>query len=152
MSNKKTYTRFSRQEFEEVLDDTGLFFKPACYEWSKEYIYESQSEDGRFSIRVYSTVDKRTDKSRDKGSDAIRVTVIENEVERPVVKEKRVNRIQTWPKNLKKRINKIKDSKDDLVYCNNCGSVMVIRENQSSGNKFWGCTLYPECKNTKSID
>lgn len=32
-----------------------------------------------------------------------------------------------------------------------CGFVMIERVNRFDGNKFWGCSNYPNCKNTKSL-
>jgi hypothetical protein len=152
MSGQKDFDQFTKDKFEEVLDDTGCFFNIVNYDWANEYIYENESENGRFSIRVYSSIDKRTDKAREKGSDAIRVTVIDNESDRPVMKEKRVNRIKTWPKNLQKRIDKVRNSKGDLTFCCECGSLMVVRKRKKDGGKFWGCTSYPECKNGKDFN
>lgn len=103
-------------------------------------------------MRIYSSVDKRDNKSREKDSDAIRLVVLEKDSERPVMKEKRTNRIKTWPKNLKKKIRNVSNRKDELNICDECGSIMVIRKNKKEGTKFLGCSSYPDCKNTKSLD
>lgn len=150
--SKKDFTQFTKEEFEDALDKTGCFFNIVNYDWANEYIYENESSEGRFSIRVYSSIDKRTDKARDKGSDAIRVTVIDNESERPVMKNKRVNRIETWPKNLQKRIDKVRNSKGELTWCDECDSLMVVRRNSKNGDKFFGCTSWPECNSTKPME
>lgn len=149
-SNSNFY-RFDRDEFESVLDDTGLFFTVQNYDWTKELVYEADSNEGRFSVRVYSSIDERTNKARDKGSDAIRVVLIDNKNRRPVMKQRRVNRIKTYDKNLKKRINNIVDSKDNLKFCDTCGSLMVIRKNKAKDKKFWGCTNYPDCNYTEEL-
>jgi len=36
-----------------------------------------------------------------------------------------------------------------MEICEACGNPMVVRQGPFS--KFWGCTSYPKCKNTKSI-
>lgn len=36
----------------------------------------------------------------------------------------------------------------DYPKCNLCCLPMVIRENKRTKEKFWGCTGYPDCKNT----
>lgn len=35
--------------------------------------------------------------------------------------------------------------------CPKCGNAMEIRTRQSDGHKFWGCTNYPNCKQTEDI-
>lgn len=149
--NKKKSQMFTLEEFEEVLAETSYEWEAKEYDWTKEWVYETESEGGRFIMRIYSSVDQRTDESREKDSDAIRLVVLESETERPVMKEKRTNRIKTWPKNLKKKIRNISSRKDEVDFCDNCGSIMVIRTNKQDGNKFLGCTSYPSCKNTESI-
>lgn len=150
--NKRKYTRFDKEDFEKCLEGTFLDFEEVDYEWTRELVYEAESKNGKFILRVYSSLDKRTGEARDKGSDAIRLVVLEKDTERPVLKEKRTNRIQTWCKNLGKKIENIKNRKDEVRVCNKCNSVMVIRENNESGDRFWGCTGYPECKNTRPLD
>ena len=34
--------------------------------------------------------------------------------------------------------------------CPSCGARMVERSNRVSGNQFWGCSTYPDCKETQS--
>lgn len=149
--NKKRSQMFTKQRFEEVLEETSYDWKAKKYDWTKEWIYEAESASGRFIMRIYSSVDRRTDKSRKKDSDAIRLVVLEADSERPVMKEKRTNRIKTWPKNLKKKIAHISNRKDELNFCDNCSSVMVIRENKDNGNRFLGCSAYPDCRYTESL-
>lgn len=149
--DKKQFDSFTKEQFEEVLADTPHDWSESNYMWADEIIYETATHSGKFKMRVYSSIDKTTGRARKKGSDAIRLVVIETESERPVLKEKRTNRIKTWPKNLKRKINNISDRKDELEFCEECGSVMVIRQASDSGDKFYGCTSYPDCKNTKSL-
>ena len=40
-----------------------------------------------------------------------------------------------------------KPTEDPL--CPECGGSMALRTNRQSGNKFWGCTKYPNCKGTR---
>lgn len=37
----------------------------------------------------------------------------------------------------------------DENLCPDCGSKMLSRKNRQSGESFWGCTKYPECKGTR---
>jgi hypothetical protein len=154
-SSKRTYDRFTREDFEECLADTELDFEEVKLDNTKELVYDAESGDGTFVMRVYSSLSRRSGKARDKGSDAIRTVVIHKASGRPVLKEKRTNRIKTWRKNLKKKINNLQDRHDELNFCDDCGRLMVIRENSKNGSKFWGCTGWrkdPElrkCSNTE---
>jgi len=148
--NKRNYTGINKQEFEQALAETSLEFKEVNYDWSGELIYEATSDDEVFTLRVYSSLDKRTGEAREKGSDAIRTVVLHTETGRPVLKEKRTNRIKTWKKNLKKKIENITRRHTDVEMCSKCGEPMVIRTSQDD-KEFLGCSAYPECKNTKSL-
>jgi len=149
--SKRTYTDIDKQEFEAALAETGFAFKEVDYEWSGELIYEAESENGMFTLRVYSSLSKHTGHARDKGSDAIRTVVIHTDTGRPVLKEKRTNRIQTWKKNLKKKIDNMASRQSEVEICGQCGNPMVIRTSKD-GNEFYGCSQYPECTYTKSIN
>ena len=73
---------------------------------AKEYIYERivqhRNEDDfmsalrgdkfRYAIRIFSSIDKRTNVTRNSGQDAIRVTLYDLIKDRPVRVEKRVHR------------------------------------------------------------
>lgn len=150
--NKRKSQMFDRDRFEQVLGQTEYDWDRVDYDWTKEWVYEVGSSEGGFVMRIYSSVDKRSNKSRPKDGDAIRLVVLYGSDHEPVLREKRTNRIKTWPKNLKKKIQNIQERKEQIAYCDQCGSVMVIRENSESGDQFYGCSSYPECKNTKSID
>lgn len=147
-----TYKRINKAEFEDCLDKTDLHFQVVNYDWTGELIYEAYSKNETFTIRVYSSLNKHSGAARDKGSDAIRVVLLHTESGRPLMKNRRVHRIQTFCKNLRQRIRKVVDSKGQLRYCPRCDGLMVIRQNNSDGNKFYGCLNYPECEGTRSIN
>lgn len=144
--------KFTRDDFEEVLEETSHSWERKDFDWTKEWIYETESEKGRFIMRIYSSVDKRDNKARDTGDDAIRLVVLEKQTTKPVIKEKRTNRVPTWPKNLKKKIKNIENRKNEVKICSKCTAVMVIQRNKESGNKFYGCSSYPHCENTESLE
>jgi hypothetical protein len=150
MSKKKFY-RYTREEFEQALAETKYNWNRVSYDFAGEYAYEHESEDGNYLMRIWSSIDKSTDQARDKDKDAIRLAVLWTETMEPVLTEKRTNRIGTWKKNLLKKINNIQERQKELQICSECSSVMVIRENES-GNQFYGCSGYPECKNTESVN
>jgi len=156
--NKREFEQFTKEEFEECLDKTGLDFEQVRLQGTKELVYRATSDNDTFVMRVYSSLDRRTGKARDKGSDAIRTVVLHNPSGKPVLSEKRTNRIKTWRKNLKKKIKSLKQRREDIMLCPECSRVMVIRENSDDGSKFYGCTGWhkdPElrkCSNTEPIN
>lgn len=149
--NKRKSQMFTKERFEEVLAETEYSWEIKDYDWTNEWVYEVGSGKGKFVMRVYSSVDKRSNESREKDSDAIRLVVLHEETNKPVLSEKRTNRIKTWPKNLKQKISNIEERRNDLEWCGECSSVMLIRENSQSGEEFYGCSSYPECTNTKPM-
>jgi ssDNA-binding Zn-finger/Zn-ribbon topoisomerase 1 len=38
------------------------------------------------------------------------------------------------------------------VKCPDCGGPMVSRSNRQTGQRFWGCKAYPDCKGTRDTD
>lgn len=36
--------------------------------------------------------------------------------------------------------------------CPECDSAMVLRENRETGDQFWGCSQYPDCRGTRRLD
>lgn len=36
--------------------------------------------------------------------------------------------------------------------CPKCGAKMISRANRNTGQRFWGCSRYPECKGTRNTD
>ncbi len=102
--NKRTYTNITKPEFEQALSETGLEFEQVDLPWTQELVYQAESENGVFALRVFSSLDERTGQARDKGSDAIRTVIVHKESGAPVIGKRRTNRIQTWKKNLKQKI------------------------------------------------
>lgn len=97
-------------------------------------------------IRVYTSV--QGSRSRSNGKDSIKVCLVSKRPDGQIVgvgKTKRVHRVMGWAKNLQNRI----DLWEELLgpQCT-CGCYMVIRE--STRGKFWGCSNFPICRNTKS--
>ena len=42
--------------------------------------------------------------------------------------------------------------KPQNVICPECGSWMMSRVNRQTGQRFWGCHTFPECKGTRDTD
>lgn len=138
-----------KPEFELALEETGLDFQEIDYAWASECIYEASTPKGVFSIRVYSTICQHQKESRGTGEDSIKVNVIHNESSRPLFTATRTYRTPGWDERLQKKIKELVEKKSDITKCDKCGSVMVIRENEDTGDSFFGCTQWPDCKHTK---
>ena len=41
---------------------------------------------------------------------------------------------------------------DYIPECPECGEDMVVRTNRTTGEQFYGCSMYPSCDETESID
>lgn len=152
--NKKQYVQPSKKEFEECLETLDPDFHIVDDDDSKELVYETDDipKDTLFvSTRIFSTIDERTGKAREKGSDAIR-TVLWHKLHDTVIGgRKKTLRIKTYCKNLRKKLVSLKDETDKYVTeCNECGRFMVIREGEYG--EFFGCLGYPKCQNTQQIE
>ena len=76
---------------------------------AKERVYEGCTDNLNVGIRIYSSVDIRTDRTRDVGSDAIRVVFWDLLNDRPLGKGKRIYRVE-GKTNIGQRIqNRIND-------------------------------------------
>lgn len=151
-----TYTEITESEMDDVLCDELGFHKTATFgEGSKEKVYDYQfdTKSGeRLAIVVYSSIDERTGVSRDSGNDAIRVVLMWRDTEgfewKAIGSTKRVNRIDTWRKNLRKRLSNWTDMLEGK--CKACGAPLTIRRGQHG--KFLGCVRYNSagCEYTES--
>jgi len=161
-SNDRKYNRFTKSEFEEFLGEHwGNYIGGKIdsneienyLSFSTEYVYRipiENSFNGRLSIVIFSTVDHRTDKARDKGQDAIRTVLWDSKTQSIIGGRTKTLRIKTWKKNLKSKIDSLyNDTESYTNECDECYGFMVERESQYG--KFLGCTNYPDCKNTMQL-
>jgi len=153
-SGSKRYTEITREEFEQFLKNREELWGPVDPARVHEKVYRTARfapDDDRFSLWCYSTIDKHTQKSRSKGSDAIRLVVVVDDHLHLKYGEKKTLRIQTWKKNLSKKIDRLLElGKNGVKICPECGDVMLTREGKYG--EFWGCNSYPECQNTLQIE
>ncbi|KKN33874.1 hypothetical protein LCGC14_0799540, partial [marine sediment metagenome] len=59
-----------------------------------EYVYEVDTPKKNVAVRIYSTVDKRTGHTRDKGEDAIRIVHWDTANDRPIGKGRKILRVE----------------------------------------------------------
>ena len=118
-----------------------------------EDMMQALKGDGfRYAVRVYSSIDRNTNTTRDSGQDAIRVTLYDLKKERPVKVEKRVNRTQNALLNMRTRAREMwLYVTGDKNVCPTCKSLLVKRTAKRTKKNFLGCSNYPECKHTQNI-
>lgn len=99
------FVKINKDDFESYLPDNyRIIDKEGCFEW----IYEIPTEKKEITVRIFSSVDKRTGVTRDYGKDAIRIVYWDFKNDRPIGKDKRINRTEgatTIKDRIEKRIN-----------------------------------------------
>ena len=153
-SGKRRYVRIEKEEFEDFLHERPERWGLVNWSKAKELVYRTAQfapEDEDLSLYCYSTIDERTNRSRDKGSDAIRLVAVYKEQVHLRFGEKKTLRIQTWRKNLSKKIDSmIERGAAGIRFCDECGNVMVKREGKYGD--FFGCNSYPSCDYTEQME
>lgn len=151
---RRRYVQPTKEEFEKCLAQTEHEWEINYNAPGNEYVYETHEfmpEHNGIVLRIFSTIDQKNDRARSKGSDAIRLVIWNNHLVKPMGGRKKTLRIETYCKNLLEKIEDIFASHEDyVVECDNCGAWMVIRDGQYG--EFYGCSNYPDCKNTKEIE
>lgn len=146
----RRYINITRSEFESALSDMGDFERVE-YDWTQEHVYEMRVRNV-FIVRVYSSVDKRSDDTRSCGKDAIRVCLLydkpgEDSGVEPLAKQPHTKRMPNWVSNLTPKVESLLANVPGNIHgCDNCGSMMVIRTNGSTGEDFYSCL---GCRNTE---
>lgn len=155
-----SYTEITEREMDELLIEDMGFRKAASFgEGAKEKVYDFAFDTkggGRLALVVFSSISMETGTSRGCGNDAIRVVLMwrddksSTEEWKAVGSTKRVNRIGTWRKNLRKRISNWRNMLEGT--CSKCGAPLKVRS--SRNGKFLGCTRYEDtgCEYTESYD
>ena len=140
------YTNITLQEMTKELEALGFEYydhKPENGYVCTEYVFQKYLDrNGKlYTLRLYTSVSKYTDDSRDVGTDAIRLVVY---CDGKHYGEGRVNRTQNWIKNMQKRIM----TWDTLFkICPQCGS--ALKERVGKFGHFYGCSTYPVCGYTE---
>lgn len=150
----RRYKRITQEEFEEFITDVDEDFyivgtdEDPNLAFTREIVYARDFNiQPDVQLRVYSTIDKRTGKARDKGDDAIRTVIWSKKDGHPIAGETKTLRIETWKSNLAPKINDLIDEGSKFVERCECGSLMQKRDGEYG--EFYGCIKYPACKNTK---
>jgi hypothetical protein len=145
----------NRDEIHQFLTDLG--FVPLAIKGVIELVYGKVVRVGnhRLSLRIYTAINPNGE-SREKGTDAIRVQLfckVRTDTEEqiiPVGRSQKCLRVVSWQQNLRKAINRHAD-RDNFRLCPACSHPMVLRENSTTGEEFWGCSMFRTngCKGRK---
>lgn len=150
----RKYKQITRGEMINFLQDIDQDFRVDEDSPSKEMVMVNESVVTRHPsivLKVFTTIDKRTGFSREKGADAIRTVLWDSKNGKPVTGRKKTLRIKTWKKNLRPKVEELIEDADDYIKeCSECTGWMVIRESQYG--KFYGCSHYPSCKNKEDYE
>lgn len=143
------YRSISLERFSDRMTAMGFapMRVPGCLEHVFERVITNGPNPGRFSVRIYSSIDD-TGHTRDVGGDAIRVLLMDTVFDRPAL-DWRVYRTENALDNMHAR------ARDAWGYTMNsdhhcsCGALMV--ERSSRNGAFMGCTNYPHCRRTRPV-
>jgi hypothetical protein len=108
-----------------------------------EYVFQKYIDRNgkQYTLKLYTSISKYTDDSRDVGTDAIRLVVYSDGNH---FGEGRVNRTQNWKENMRKRVM----AWDTLFKaCPQCGN--ALKAKKSRFGEFYGCVTYPACGYTE---
>lgn len=128
--------------------------------WEMIWVRDVTTKSGQefpYQIKVYSTIDRRTNVSRDSGEDAIRLILKDKITGRPVkTAEKRVFRTKNALVNTRQRARELFLHVLEGPHCPKCGALMAARTGGPGKHTFVGCTHYgPEnpwhCKGTREV-
>lgn len=142
------FVTFTREEFEAVL-------KQFCREKTdagrqgirlgvdknphEELVYNIATGRGKVYIKVYSSISPVTGRSREYASDAIRFVLMDGQSDKPCLeKQPHAKRINTWGKNVAKRLEELFHESNLLDFCY-CGSPKKEMKNRTTGETFLGC-------------
>lgn len=119
-----------------------------------EYAYESEVPGGELRLRVFSSIDRVTDRNRAKGEDAIRTVLWDSRIGQPVGGRERTHRIGTWRSNLREKIDHLRAISPQYAAaigdCPDCGNVLLVRDGEYG--EFLGCSAFPDCTHTASVE
>ena len=143
------YRPFDHATFAGWMRDIGFteVDLPGTWEHVWERPVNCRLSTGRYAVRIYSSVSRNSGVSRESGGDAIRVLLVDTTRDRPVLSYQ-VNRTEGAHNNTVRRAREAYGyvSQDASHHCA-CGGLMVLRK--GAKGQFWGCSSFPDCKQTR---
>jgi len=129
-----------------------------------EVVFDFAPPNQRAYVRVYTSLGIGRLAVRECGRDAVRIVVGASPDDRPGLfrllgDKKRIYRtapkgehdarVSAFLERLKAAIREGYRQALHTPVCPACGHPMAIRKNKKDGNKFYGCTEFPQCKGTR---
>lgn len=155
-------SEFTKIEFEKFL--SKYHFNKFKIDWKYEDEKWNRTEieiqeycyliilNNEYGLKLYSSVDRRTNNSRGYAEDAIRIVPVKIESLRPIRPPfSRINRGKNWRENFSKRISEILISLGNKNKCEKCRGKMILKKNRKENINFLGCSNWPSCNNSNSI-
>ena len=156
MSILSNYVEITKNEFEKGLREiqTSLSVDmigsiiPIREDGTWEYIYEFMTSTKDIKLRIYSSVDLKSNRSRALGTDAIRCVAIyeKQEIFRGTRHTKRMTK---WKEHLHTKMVEMLAQIYEVPSCPKCRRLMIQRK--SKHGLFWGCSGFPTCKQVQRI-
>lgn len=157
------YVPISREQFTNRMKEAGFqeVQLPGCLEvvFERQVVRQPKAGCGCMSpvggdvpkhypykVRVFSTIDVRSDDSRECGTDAVRVLLVSTTTGKPLAVERKVLRTKSCLDNTLERCRELWRWVLDPKHHCKCGGLLVERTGKFGD--FLGCSNYPLCKAT----
>lgn len=106
-----------------------------------EYCYKIPLAD-RYCLKIFSSVDRRTDLSKGTGKDSIKIVAANIDTLKPIrPRYTHTYRIETWRENFTLHIKEALEDLGNEMNCR-CGGEYVLKKNSIQNWNFLGCNLY----------
>jgi hypothetical protein len=146
------FVEIKREQMHEFLNCQG--FKLMDLPNVGEIVYGKRvDKDGeKLTVRVYTSLNKNGGSTREKGTDAIRVSLFRFHDDKPSQLATRRNyRTKGWASSVQKNINELTEFKLHRCTAEGCGGLLVPR--QGKNGAFLGCSNFPKgCRQTAKIE
>lgn len=113
--------------------------------------FQAESPGGKWLLTVDTAVKTGTTKEHGNFRDALLVVIRDADTGYNVIEPYPVYRTDSWSTDLKQTIQTVTENKDELVFCDKCGGVRIIRETNTTGERIRGCSNYPQCRNSDKL-
>lgn len=112
------FVNIQKQEFDELLGVSEEIE-------GKEFIYLLPTDKESIRIKIYSSIDIRTNVSRELAKDAIRVTLFDTISQKGIGKGRYTQRTDGWQSRLTTKVDELRKRVINFNYCSECGAVVL---------------------------
>lgn len=143
-----TKSQFERGLYKMKSKNTDIIFVKSLLEKNiNEYIYILDIKNKDMKIKIWSTVDTKTERSREKGEDTIKVALVySKDMTKILYQTHNTKRTDNWESNLTNKINEVLDIAKNIKRCEKCSSPMIKKKGKYG--YFYGCINFPKCNYT----